>query len=71
MPPWSQALLAAVRKLEAERDELQQQLASSQLAVSQLRSRLQQARTQLDNWRLRHEAWRRERAELLARLERR
>ena len=70
--PWQSALYEAVRGLEAQLDACRKENAELRFAVSQLSSTLTKARawarTSSENWKLRQQAWHRERAELLARL---
>ena len=70
--PWHSALYQAVQGLEAQLDTCRKENTELHVAVSQLNARLAKARhwarESNERWRLRQEAWRRERAELLARL---
>jgi chromosome segregation ATPase len=59
--PWESALFAAVEKLEEELRACKGERAKLQARVVDLQHRL-------ENWQLRQETWRRERAELLGRL---
>lgn len=71
--PWEGALYTALRQLEGDLADAQAQIAELRAANSQLHSQLQRARTwartKTENWKLRQDAWRVERRELLDRLE--
>lgn len=70
--PWQSALYAAVRALEAQLDACRKENTELRVANSQLHARLEKAREWArksnGNWRLRQQAWHRERDELLRRL---
>lgn len=70
--PWHSALYQAVRALEAQLDACRKENTELHITVSQLSARLTKARhwarESNERWRLRQEAWHRERAELLRRL---
>lgn len=70
--PWEGALFAAMSALEAQLDACRKENAELLSANALLTARLYKGRvwaqTQTDNWKLRQQAWHRERAELLARL---
>jgi hypothetical protein len=59
--PWESALFAAVEKLEDD-------LRACKGERAKLQARVVALQHQLENWRLRQDAWQRERAELLAKL---
>ena len=67
--PWESALYASLRALEADLDACRKENAELHLTVSQLHARLNKARawarTSQENWKLRQQAWHRERNELL------
>jgi hypothetical protein len=71
--PWETALFRNLRVLEDELDELRRERARLMAANAQLHSQLLKARawarTSNQNWKLRQQAWRQERTELLQRLE--
>jgi chromosome segregation ATPase len=71
--PWEGALFGAVRALEAQLNACRTENAQLHRDLSQLNRRLYKARIWArdsnERWKLRQQAWRRERAELLARLE--
>lgn len=70
--PWHSALYQAVRALEAQLDASRKEVVELRVANSQLNAQLQKARTWARNsnanWKLRREAWHRERDELLRRI---
>ena len=70
--PWEGALYSAVSALEAQLVACRTENAELLLTVSQLNAKLSKARawarTTSENWKLRQQAWHRERDELLARL---
>jgi hypothetical protein len=70
--PWEGALYSAVHGLEAQLRASRSEIAELQRTNAQLRATLAKARawarTSNENWKLRQQAWRRERTELLARL---
>ena len=65
--PWESALYDAVRALEQRAREAERERDRLILRVHKLEGQLRECRTRLENWKLRREAWRRERAELLRR----
>ena len=70
--PWEGALHSAVSALEAQLLLCRQENAELRRDISQLNAQLSKgrawARTTAENWKLRQQAWHRERDELLARL---
>lgn len=70
--PWQGALLSAVSAMEADLNACRAENAQLRSENTQLRARLAKgriwARTTAENWKLRQQAWHRERDELLARL---
>lgn len=64
--PWEGALFAAVSELEAQLVACRKENATLRARLSHAR---EWARKSNENWALRREAWHRERAELLARLD--
>lgn len=67
-PPWDVALLANVRALEGRLAEAEAERSELLLANHQLSTKLRVCRERLENWKLRQQAWGRERDELLAQL---
>jgi len=61
-PPWQDALFAAVDAKARENAELR-------ATIAQLNARLYRANEARERWKLRQQAWHRERAELLARID--
>lgn len=68
--PWEGALYAAVQALERRAAEAEAEQQRLFLVNQGLQRRLEECRGRLENWQLRQAAWRRERDELLQRLER-
>lgn len=66
--PWESALFETMRELEAQLNICREENVRLRLADTQLKAKLRHAHHLLDNWRLRREAWVRERRELLDRL---
>ena len=66
--PWESALYDAVGRLEARAVEAERENERLIVRVHRLEHALRECRTRLENWKLRQEAWRRERGELLARI---
>lgn len=67
--PWEGALYSAVSALEKRAEEAERERDEMVLVNHKLRKDLYACRERLDNWKLRQEAWHRERAELLRRSE--
>jgi len=67
--PWQSALYDAVRALEARLNKCRRENARLMADISQLNARLYRANQARERWQLRQQAWHRERAELVARLE--
>jgi len=65
--PWESALYDAVRALELRTADAEQERDRLILRVHKLEGQLRDCRARLENWKLRQDAWRRERAELLRR----
>lgn len=68
--PWEGALYAAVAALERRAEAAERERNELLVFNHQLRKALREARGRLENWELRRQAWKRERDELLQRLER-
>lgn len=68
--PWSSALLAAQKAQARRLEETEAEVIGLKVTVRTLQQRLHDARDRLENWKLRQEAWRRERAELIGKLRR-
>jgi chromosome segregation ATPase len=66
--PWESALYQAVARMEDRLAEARRHYAELQADLAVERARLAECRGRLENWKLRQQAWQRERAELLARL---
>ena len=69
-PPCETALYKAVAAKDAEIEELRRERAELLLQNHKLRASLRTARERLENWKLRQASWRRERAALLERAQR-
>lgn len=67
-PPWESALYTAVAALEDRLAEARVHYAELLADLAVERAKTREARGRLENWKLRQQAWNRERAELLARL---
>lgn len=65
--PWESALYEAVAALEHRAEEAEAERDRLVLENHVLRKQLREARSRLENWKLRQESWRRERAEILGR----
>jgi len=65
--PWESALYDAVRALERRATEAERERDRLILRVHKLEKALWECRQRLENWQLRQNAWRQERAELLRR----
>ena len=66
--PWEDALFEAVRKNEQRLHELEREKTELVLENHRLRRALRICRERLENWKLRQNAWRRERDQLLNQL---
>lgn len=67
--PWESALYEAVRALEHRAREAERERDEMALVNHKLRRDLALSRERLENWKLRQAAWRRERDELLRRIQ--
>lgn len=67
-PPWESALYTAVAALEDRLAEARRLYAELLADLAVERAKTRECRGRLENWKLRQQAWQRERAELLARL---
>jgi len=63
--PWEDALYDAVRALERRLSEAEAERDQLVMECHLLRKQLRACRERLQNWQLRQQAWRRERAEIL------
>ena len=66
--PWESALYVAVAALEDRLAEARLHYAELQADLAVERAKLRECRGRLENWKLRQQAWQRERQELLKRL---
>ena len=69
-PPWNQALYQLTEQQARRLEEAEAEIVALKVTIVNLKRRLQQARLVHANWKLRQQAWRAERDELLRRLAR-